>query len=609
MENGGQESQVARIAVIGHEGTDFSGSPHHSWQSATMRLVRFAKSHRTTFTGGLVAALTVVGARLALPWTLRAALEPILPTGSGSSVGEGAPGMMLGWPLLLWVALFLILLTIMGYADHRERLAFARFSIGVVHDIRSKAARAIGRVSIHRSVNGIRQGDVIARLIGDTARIKAGLKGFLVHVATNGAMALGVSIVLIAIDPALGLVFSLGVLFTMLVTWRTAGAVYRRAAKYRAKEGALAEVLHASHSEGVGHDSFASDSAESAGHEARITLLQGRATWAAHAIFGAAVVGSLLVGMAGARSGRIDSSHLVVFVLYALMMRAPLVQLTRQGVRTGKIVACLERVLEIADLAPGATEAGAPPELSSQLRLSDVRVRVVKRTGKRNALRLDSLEIPAGQRIALLGSPGSGKTMLLQVLAGTQRCARGRLAWDEREWDLRESAIELAGRSLFVPALPTWPRRPLRSILGVGAAVTDERALTMLRECGASKAVRHLPDGLDTRISSEELSLGERKQIALAQALLLTPAPSLLLIDDLGAGLTKSAAKKAVSALLRHSGSRTVIMSFSRPIQIHKFDRIIELRRGRVASDVRSAAFIDPAGTSSLDPVRAESPS
>lgn len=570
-------------------------------RSAARGLVRFAKSHRASFAGGLVAALVVVGARLALPWTLRAALEPIL---SADSASRGASGALrlLEWPLLLWAVLFLGLLTIMGYADHRERLSFARFSIGVVHDIRSKAARAISCVSVQPSGPGVRRGDIIARLIGDTARIKAGLKGFLVHVATNGIMALGVSIVLIVIDPALGLVFSLGVLLTMLVTWRAARGVYRRAAKYRAREGALADTLHATHSESAGSDLFTTGSSESAGHEAGITLLQGRATWASHSIFGAAVLACLLVGVAGARSGRIDAGHLVVFAFYALMMRAPLVQLTRQGVRTGKIIACLERVLEIADLESARSDTRQPPVLSSRLWLRDVRVRLGKGAAKRSALRIDSIEIPAGQRVALIGPQGSGKTMLLQLLAGSQRFARGRIGWDEEVWDLSEGVCDLTGRSQFVPALPTWPRQPLRSTLGAGPGVPDEQAVAVLRACGAGRIIRRLPDGLDSKVSSDDLSLGERKQVALARALLWTPAPPLLLVDDVTAGLTKRGAKKAVSAALSHAGSRTIVMSFSRPIQIKRFDRIIELRNGRITSDAGPAALIQPRGQSGLDP-------
>lgn len=559
-----------------------------------------AWAHRASFAVGLGAALAVVGARLVLPWTLKAALKPLLSAGQ-SAAGAGGESPSLTGPLLFAAVSFLVLLVIMGYADYRERLSFARFAITVIHDLRSRAVGAIGRILNSPAGSGVRQGDIIARLIGDTARIKAGLKGFLVHVATNGAMAIGVSVVLISIDPALGLVFTVGVVLTVLVTWRAAGAVYRQAAKYRAKEGALAEFLHSTHSERTGSESFTSGSSESASHEARITCLQGRATWAAHTIFGATVLGCLLVGMAGARSGRIEPSHLVVFALYALMMRAPLVQLTRQGVRTGKIVACLERVLEIVNMEPAATrDTGVSAVLKSRLRLRDARVRLGKRQARRNVLRIDLLEIAAGQRVAVIGPQGSGKTMLLQLLAGSQRSARGRLDWDEHEWDLAKESFELAGRSCLVPALPAWPRQPLRNTLGITASVTDDQALELVRACGAAKALRRMADGLDSRVSSEDLSLGERKQIALARAL-LQPAPPLLLIDDIAAGLSKRAARKAVLAVLEHIGQRTLVMTFSRPIRIQRFDRIIELRSGRIAADAGDGAVTEASADSGVE--------
>ena len=201
---------------------------HQQWMKTMANARPYAVSHRIFFWGGAVAALVVVVARLALPWTLKAALKPFVANGAISS------GSMPAWmpasidPLWIYATSFLVLVVIMGYADYRERLSFARFSIGFVRDLRSRAVQSIRRQISTGSPMGVRQGDAIARLIGDTARIKGGLKGFLVHVATNGLMAVGVSGVLIAIDPALGLVFALGAILIALVTWRGAVAIHGR---------------------------------------------------------------------------------------------------------------------------------------------------------------------------------------------------------------------------------------------------------------------------------------------------------------------------------------------------------------------------------------------
>lgn len=560
---------------------------HQRWLRTITDARPYAASHGRFFWGGAIGALVVVLSRIALPWTLKAALKPFVVKAGNSS------GSLPAWmptsidPLWVYATSFLLLLAVMGFADYQERLSFARFSIASVRDLRSKAAQCIRRQISTGAPSGVRQGDAIARLIGDTARIKGGLKGFLVHVATNGMMAIGVSVVLIGIDPALGLVFSLGVVVTAALTWRGAAAIHGRAAKYRAKEGALAETIRSSHSEDAGEDTFSSDNSESAAHEARITLLQGRTTWAAHVVFGTTVLFCLWIGVQGTRSGRVDANNLVVFVLYALMMRAPLVQLARQGVRTGKIFACLERVLEITKFDEIATSSSlnALAPLKSKVQLRHVRVRLGKGASRRSCISIGSVEINAGQRIALVGPQGSGKTLLLQMLAGVQRASRGEVRWDDRTVALEGEAHLLAGQTHLLSALPTWTRRTMRAALGLSSDVSDQVGIDLLAALGAKRLIRRCASGLDTRFSSEELSLGERKQVALAKALLAVPGPSLVLMDDPTAGLSKRAARKMISAAVAFAGTRTLIMSFSRPVKIEKFDRVLELRDGRIVVD------------------------
>ena len=72
-------------------------------------------------------------------------------------------------------------------------------------------------------------------------------------------------------------------------------------------------------------------------------------TWAAFTVFGLAVFAAITVGTGEVQSGRLGASDMVLFLLYALMMRAPMVMLARHGSRLGKTVAGSQRILEILD--------------------------------------------------------------------------------------------------------------------------------------------------------------------------------------------------------------------------------------------------------------------
>lgn len=555
------------------------------WKDAIGGSRVYARRHRSTFWRGAVAALCVVAFRIALPWPLEGLLDPIVAGGqgmTGTTTSDAPPADLRN--VLMLGGLFFGLLIGLGLVDHRERLAFARFAIGMVHDLRTTAAQAAARLGQNADPT-FDDGDLIARLIGDTARVKTGLKGFLVHVATNGAMFIGVTIVLLWVDLKLGLVFALAGVAIAAVTVMGAAAIFRRASRYRDREGQLASAIHASRADASDITAFADLGESSASHEAAITQLQGRTTWAAHSLFGLAVFICLVLGVRGAQAGEIDPGHIVVFVMYALMMRAPMVQLARQGARTGKIVACLERVVHVIRESEelNAADVALPP-LQKGLTFDGVRTRGGLGTRGLKLMGQPPFVIHPGERIQVLGPTASGKSRLLELIAGVQAPKVGTVWWDSL--DLAGfSPAERAMRVGYVSNDPRWPRRVLRDLLcPPGCYVSDETMMETLKACLASSLVRRLPDGLDTKIASTQVSPGYRKRIALAR-MLLDDRLSMLLLDDPGAGHDALIARKLIRATLARSGPRVVIISSSRPMRVSRFDRIVELKRGRIRFD------------------------
>src|SRR5262245_16905719 len=162
-------------------------------------------------------------------------LAPLL---SGAVAREEATLDLLAEPLFFGM-LLLALLIALGFADHLMRLKFAQFAIGTVRDLRARALRSA--MQIDPRIRPWAPGDLVARLIGDTARVKEGLKGFLVHVATNGLMLTGVSIALLCAHAALGAIFAASYAVVGIVVVYGATLVYRQSTKQRRKEGRLAE--------------------------------------------------------------------------------------------------------------------------------------------------------------------------------------------------------------------------------------------------------------------------------------------------------------------------------------------------------------------------------
>lgn len=298
-------------------------------------LLRYGRAHRAWFFKGAAAALAVVAGRLSLPLPLKSLTD----VWTGIATSALLPAAL--DPALALGGAFFALILLLGGADHLERFYFARFTIHTANDLRAAAlAAALARESRPAT------GDLLARLLGDTGRVKSGMDGFLVQVATNGAVFAGMTAVLAVIEPALGLIFVAAGLLIAAVTAHAAARVLRISLAHREREAQFANrVRDAIEAEDATCDLRRGDP----GEEAQLTHAQGVTTWATHAIFGVAVLAALAAGSAAVAAGRVGVAEMVLFMMYALMMRGPLVRLARQGAKSGRILAAGYRLLQLTE--------------------------------------------------------------------------------------------------------------------------------------------------------------------------------------------------------------------------------------------------------------------
>ena len=554
-----------------------------SWVRHLGWLRRFASDHRRWLIRGTAAAVGVVGLRLLLPWPLKVMITPWLvepANQAGSSFGP----MIDVREAVFWGSVFLVAAVGLGLVDLIARLAFARFAIGTVRDLRAAAFEAAS-TNLRRDRKK-KTGDLVARLVGDTARIKAGLKGFLTQVATNSVQFVGLTCVLLWMYPPLGLVFAAGGAVLLAVTTIGAMQMYQRASRYRRKEGKIAEVIREASESDCPSGSFSKINRSSGQHEAALTRIQGLTTCAAHAIFGAVVLATFWIGTLAAISGRLDPANLVVLAMYGLMARTPIVQLARQGSRTGKIFACLKRVVEPleASMVHPPDVPVVPESLNKQLTLINIKARTGRRHGRRRRLNVPKLEICAGERIAVVGGPSSGKTSLLELLAGLLRQKRGQIVWDGGKLSPKVAALLSSGPVHYVSEYSSWTRIRLRNLLGLSAEpVCEHEQRALLKACGLTSLCGRSPAGLGSKLGSANVSTSQRKALAVVRA--LQSDASILLLDNPTVGLSRKQTTKLFRAVLFAKPEATLLVSFNGSFNVELFDRVIELRAGRVIYD------------------------
>jgi ABC-type multidrug transport system fused ATPase/permease subunit len=186
-----------------------------------------------------------------------------------------------------------------------------------------------------------------------------------VHVAPNGALYLGVTVILLALNVRLGLAFGVAGLGALLATLLGARAMYRRSKKYRKKEGQLADRIDRALRGGAVEPEFETTNTSSGRHEAKLTRAQSLTTWSVYILYGLGVLAAVWIGTHEIASGRLEPRDMVLFLMYALIIRGPTVRLARQGSRLGKTIATADRVVRVLyreAAAPAAdAETGAEP--------------------------------------------------------------------------------------------------------------------------------------------------------------------------------------------------------------------------------------------------------
>lgn len=221
------------------------------------------------------------------------------------------------------------------------------------------------------------------------------------------------------------------------------------------------------------------------------------------------------------------------------------------------------------------------------------------RPGAAPALKGLSLQVAAGERLAVIGPSGAGKTTLLQLLACALRPDQGNLQLDGQDpWAPPRRQLQgLRGRLFLAPQVPPLPPRQrvvtavLAGRLPAMGLLASVRSLFYPSDIPAAHAALDrfdLADKLFERV--DRLSGGERQRVGLARAL-LAPA-TLWLVDEPLSALDPTRSRQAVASLLHGAAERgaTLVATLHQvDVALAEFPRIVGLRDGELAFDLPSA--------------------
>ena len=422
------------------------------------------------------------------------------------------------------------------------------------------------------------------------------------QVAQAGLLAVGMVVVVLCIDPVLGLL-SICTLPPMLVL----SAVFRRRVKAqarvrRAQDGQIASLAGEALSamavvKAFGSERFESDRVRSRSEERMAAGVRSpgcrRASTGSSARSGRSAPQLVLVaGALRVAAGAIGPGELLVFVSYTRKAHGPMRSIAREATKIAAAMARAERVAEllaedeVLEERPGAHRGGRAR--------GDVALEGVSFAygDGRPALRDVALRIAAGERVALTGPSGAGKSTLLALIARFHDPAEGRVLIDGRDardcslaWLREQVAIVLQDTVLFTGTV--------RDNIAYGCDASPARVEEVARAAAAHEFITRLPLGYDTELGPQGVGLsgGQRQRIGIARTLLRNPP--ILLLDEPTTGLDAESEASVLEGLATLMRGRTTILVTHSQRLARTADRIVELAGGRIAT--RAAAGSDAA--------------
>jgi subfamily B ATP-binding cassette protein MsbA len=280
--------------------------------------------------------------------------------------------------------------------------------------------------------------------------------------------------------------------------------------------------------------------------------------------------------------GEMTTGQLIAFITAATTMAKPIRQVTSIHSKIQKGVAAAYDVFETMDEKPekdGGTHA--PGRVEGRIEFDQVSFRY--RDQLDNVLDQISIDLPAGQSVALVGRSGSGKSTLVSLLP--------------RFYDFTGGDIRVDGHSLMdfsLEALRAQIALVTQNVVLFNDTIAANIAYGALRDCSrdeireaAAKAhalefIDRMPEGLDTVIGDNGVMLsgGQRQRLAIARALLKN-AP-ILILDEATSALDTESERHIQQALETVMQGRTTLVIAHRLSTIEKADRILVMDNGRI---------------------------
>lgn len=554
------------------------------------RLLRYVRPYTGLALAGFFFVMATVGLVLVGPILIRTIIDAGIKRDPAALSGLGMTGDII--PTL--AALFLLAEFLRFMAEYMQGFLLQKLGQLSMRDLRLDLFRHMQTLPMSFYEQN-RVGRLVTHTTNDIGSLSELFSTGLITLFKDVVLIVAISVVLLQTDFVFGLVtLSVAPLLALVTVWfrRALRSAYRRV---RAAVGKLNATLQ----ENIGgvrviqlfgieddrHRRFQEDNQEFL--EATFSSVRSHAVFAPFISLASSLSLALIFWYGGGEvvQKSITLGTLVLFIKFTPHLMNPIRDLGEKFTILQSAFAASERIFQILDTPPGIVDTpdvkpftGARGEIA----LDGVRFGYAP---EREILHGLSLDIPSGQRVAVVGKTGAGKSTLSKLLVRTYDPSGGSIRLDGR--DLRDiplrdlhASVALVSQDIFI-----FPGSILDNIRLGDDAISREAVIEACRWTNAHSFIEKLPAGYDTILAEagRNLSLGERQLLSFARALVRRPA--VLILDEATASVDTRTERLIGQALDRITRGRTSIIIAHRLATVQNADRVVVIDQGRVMED------------------------
>lgn len=558
-----------------------------------------------------LACMCILGTTLAtllVPWPMKLIFDNVLSNKALPAMLEDQASLLpsgSSQTLLILCGSMIVLALIKGFFSYYQLFLTSRIGYLLVYTLRGELFNHLQRLSLSFHYK-TRTGELLSKLTSDTNTLKDVFADSALTFTTHLLSVSGMLVIMFNLNIQLAAIVLASFPLLFIAIYLIYSRVKYSARNQRRNEGRLASrvseilcavpLIQAYGTESFERERFDEDSSLSMKESIRTARMEAAATRLVEIISALGMTIVVLFGSLQAMAGKMTPGDVLVFASYMTQIYQPIRQITRLSTRFSRATASIERINSILETEP---EIQDEPDAIRVNRLEgDIvfdRVSFAYVTASR-VLNNVSFHIRPGERVALVGASGAGKSTIANLII--------------RLFEPQQGSILIDGKNV-----KRYQRTSLRQEIGVvmqepvlfGTSIKENIAYgrpeaTMAeieeaaRQVHAHDFIMALPDAYDTLMaeSGNTLSGGQRQRICLARALIRQA--SILIMDEPTSAVDAESQVLIRDAMKRLHHGRTILLIAHQFHTIRDFDRILVLKNGSIVEQGSHRTLIELGG-------------